>query len=80
MTFAFFGGDEYQERSYRVDEGWLAGARERVESLVDTIVTEDFSPSPSEDCHRCDFLAFCTAGQAYVAEAQDPRRKSQEGD
>jgi len=68
VTFAFFGGDEYAERSYRVDEAWLARARERVESLVDTIVTEDFEPSPSEDCHRCDFLAFCTAGQEYVAD------------
>jgi DNA helicase-2/ATP-dependent DNA helicase PcrA len=69
VTFAFFGGDEYAERSYRVDEAWLARARERVESLVDTIVTEDFEPSPSEDCHRCDFLAFCTAGQAFVSPA-----------
>jgi DNA helicase-2/ATP-dependent DNA helicase PcrA len=79
VTFAFFGGDEYAERSYEVDEAWLAVARDRVESLVDTIVTEDFEPAPSEDCHRCDFLAFCAAGRAYV-ETQDASRKTQERD
>jgi len=67
VTFAFFGGEEYAERSFAVDEAWLAAARIRVEGLVDAIVGEDFEPTPSEDCHRCDFLAFCSAGQAYVA-------------
>jgi DNA helicase-2/ATP-dependent DNA helicase PcrA len=66
VTFAFFGGDEYAERSYEVDEDWLAAARDRIDGLVDLIVTEDYEPTPSEECHRCDFLAFCTAGQAFV--------------
>lgn len=67
VTFAFFGGDGYAERSYEVNEAWLAAARERVEDLVDTIVAEDFRPTPSEECHRCDFLAFCEAGQGFLA-------------
>ena len=66
VTFAYFGGDEYAERSYEVDDAWLAAARDRLEGLVDTIVGEDFEPTPSKDCHRCDFLPFCGAGQAYV--------------
>ena len=66
VTFAFFGGDEYAERSFVVDEAWLAAARDRVEGLVELIVAADLKPTPSDDCHRCDFLAFCAAGQEYV--------------
>jgi RecB family exonuclease len=67
VTFAFFGGDEYAERSYQVDEAWLAGARNRLEGLVAHIVDADFPTTPSGDCHHCDFLTFCEAGTAFVA-------------
>jgi hypothetical protein len=70
VTFAFFGGDEYAERSFGVDETWLAGARERVEGLVDVVVSGAFEPTPSEECHRCDFLAFCDAGKDFVEGAR----------
>jgi DNA helicase-2/ATP-dependent DNA helicase PcrA len=80
VTFAFFGGDEYVERSYEVDEAWLATARDRVEGLVALIVTEDYEPTASEECHRCDFLAFCAAGQEYVAETQVAGPKTQDRD
>lgn len=69
VTFAFFGGDEYAERSFSADDAWLASARRRIEGLVAIIDDEAFEPSPSEQCHRCDFLAFCEAGQAYVHDA-----------
>jgi DNA helicase-2/ATP-dependent DNA helicase PcrA len=80
VSFAFFGGDEYAERSFVVDKAWLAAARDRIDGLVELIVTEDYEPAPSEECHRCDFLAFCAAGQEYLAETQDARRKTQDAD
>ncbi len=72
VTFAFFGGDEYAERSFEADDEWLASARSRVETLVEKIEDEDFAPTPSEQCHRCDFLAFCEAGQAFVKASPSP--------
>ena len=69
VTFAFFGGDQYAERSFEVDEVWLAKARERVEALIDVVVSGAFEPTPSEVCRRCDFLAFCAAGRTFVEEA-----------
>ncbi len=72
VTFAFFGGDEYAERSFEADDAWLQSARRRVEALVKKIEDEDFAPAPSEQCHRCDFLAFCETGQAFVEKVSSP--------
>jgi ATP-dependent DNA helicase UvrD/PcrA len=68
VTFAYFGGDEYDERSYDADQGWIAAARDRVESLAAQVVEAEFPATPSEACRGCDFLPFCDAGQAYVAD------------
>ena len=72
VTFAFFGGDEYAERSFRADDAWMQSARRRVENLVKKIEDKEFAATPSEQCHRCDLLAFCEAGQAFVAKVSSP--------
>lgn len=72
VTFAFFGGDEYAERSFEADDAWLESARSRVEGLVEKIEGDEREPTPSDECHRCDFLAFCEAGQAYVGSVSPP--------
>ena len=66
VTFAFFGGGEYAERSVDVDDAWLAAARERIDDLTQRFARDDFEPTPSVACKRCDFKAFCDAGRAYL--------------
>ena len=72
VTFAFFGGDEYVERSFQADDAWMQSARRRVENLVKKIEDKEFAATPSEQCHRCDFLGFCEAGQSFVAKVSSP--------
>jgi len=66
VTFAFFGGGAYAERSVEVGDDWLAAARERVDGLTGRIERDDFDPTPGEACRRCDFVSFCEAGRAFV--------------
>lgn len=68
VTFAYFGGAEYEERSFDADDHWLAAARERIESLATVVAAGEFAPTPSPACRGCDFLAFCEAGQAFIAD------------
>ncbi len=68
VTFAFFGGGGYAERSIDVDDEWLATARDHVETLSSRIERDEFDPTPSDACHRCDFASFCEAGQAFLQE------------
>jgi DNA helicase-2/ATP-dependent DNA helicase PcrA len=67
VTFAFFGGGEYAEQSVAVDDAWLANARERLHGLTDRFDQDDFDPTPSTACARCDFKTFCGAGRAFLA-------------
>jgi DNA helicase-2/ATP-dependent DNA helicase PcrA len=66
VTFAFFGGGEYAQRSVVVDDDWLRAARERVEDLSGRFERDEFDPTPSDACHRCDFASFCEAGRAFL--------------
>lgn len=66
VTFAFFGRGEYAERSVEVDEPWLAAARERIDSLTQRFALDDFEPTPSDACKRCDFRTFCDAGRSFL--------------
>ena len=66
VTFAFFGGGAYAERSIDVDDAWLAAARERIEDLSGRFERDEFEPTPSGACHRCDFASFCEAGRAFL--------------
>ncbi len=67
VAFAYLGGDEVVEVGEQVDDAWLAAARHRVEKLVATSRGDTFEPEPSPACHRCDFVAFCEPGRAFVA-------------
>jgi DNA helicase-2/ATP-dependent DNA helicase PcrA len=66
VTFAFFGGGEYAQRSIDVDDVWLRAARERVEELSGRFEQDEFEATPSDACHRCDFASFCEAGRAFL--------------
>lgn len=66
VTFAFFGGGAYGERSIDVDDVWLSGARERVKDLSERFERDEFEPTPTEACRRCDFVSFCKAGRAFL--------------
>lgn len=66
VTFAFFGGGAYGERSIDVDDVWLSAARERVEDLSEQFERDEFEPTPSEACRRCDFVSFCKTGRAFL--------------
>jgi DNA helicase-2/ATP-dependent DNA helicase PcrA len=66
VTFAFFGGGEYAERSIDVDEAWLHAARRRIESLSLRFEHDEFEPTPSDACRRCDFISFCDAGRSFL--------------
>ncbi len=68
VTFAFFGGGAFAERSIDVDDDWLAAARERVNGLTGRIERDDFEPTPTDACRRCDFASFCEAGRAFLQE------------
>ncbi len=67
VTFAFFGRGEYAERSVEIDDAWLAAARERIDTLTQRFALDDFEPTPSDACKRCDFRTFCEAGREYLA-------------
>lgn len=66
VTFAFFGGGELAERTVDVDAAWLAEARDRISILAERLANDDYEPTPSEACRRCDFATFCPAGHTYV--------------
>ena len=42
VTFAFFGGGEFAERTVAVDDAWLAAARIRIDELTDRFDRERF--------------------------------------
>lgn len=67
VTFAFFGGGEYAERTVEADDEWLASARERVGSLAGRVMAEMYEPTPSEACKKCDFLHLCEPGRAFLS-------------
>ena len=68
VTFAFFGGGEFAERTATVDDAWLAAARIRIDELTDRFDRGDFEPTPSEACSRCDFKTFCEAGRVFLGD------------
>jgi RecB family exonuclease len=66
-TFAYLGGGALTEKSEDVDDDWMESARERLTEIATGIGSATFEPTPSDACHRCDFLRFCPAGKTYVA-------------
>ena len=67
VTFAFFGGGEFAERTVTVDNAWLAAARTRIDELTQRFDRGHFAPTPSDACRRCDFRTFCEAGRDFLA-------------
>ena len=67
VTFAYLGSGTLEEVAVAVDDDWLAAARDHLESLLDAASGPEYPQSPSEACRQCDFLKFCDAGRAYVA-------------
>jgi DNA helicase-2/ATP-dependent DNA helicase PcrA len=68
VTFAFFGGGVFADRTVEVDASWLAEARTRIDELTDRFNRGDYEPTPSDACGRCDFKTFCEAGRAFLAD------------
>ena len=66
VTFAFFGGGEFSERTVSVDDIWLATARSRIDTLTSRFDRGGFEATPSETCRRCDFKTFCDAGREFL--------------
>jgi DNA helicase II / ATP-dependent DNA helicase PcrA len=65
-SFVYLGGSEPVTRSHEVDDAWMDHATTAVSGLVESIGRGDWSATPSDACHRCDFLRFCEDGQSYV--------------
>jgi RecB family exonuclease len=65
VTFAYLGA-ALEERSARVDESWLEAAHHHLKELIGAIAAGRFEPTPSDACHRCDFLRFCPEGRTYT--------------
>lgn len=66
VTFAFFGGGEFAERSVTVDDAWLDSARQRIDDLAGRVDRSEAEPTPSAACRRCDFSSFCDAGREFL--------------
>ncbi len=69
VTFAYLG-DGLVEVTEQADDEWVAEARQRIDLINKGIAQEVFDPIPSEACAYCDFLTFCEAGRAFMAEAE----------
>jgi DNA helicase-2/ATP-dependent DNA helicase PcrA len=67
VTFAFLGGGILEEVSVATSPEWLSGARAHLEKLLLQAAGPEFPQTPSDACHGCDFLRFCSAGLAYTA-------------
>ncbi|HSM44780.1 MAG TPA: PD-(D/E)XK nuclease family protein, partial [Acidimicrobiia bacterium] len=66
VTFAYLGGG-LDEETARADREWIDSAQSHLVDLTDAIASGEFSESPGEWCHHCDFLQFCAPGQQEVA-------------
>jgi DNA helicase-2/ATP-dependent DNA helicase PcrA len=67
VTFAYLGGG-LTEETFRANQDWLSEARRSLRELAEGIRSEKWDPAPGEWCQNCDFLRFCPAGRAQVAE------------
>jgi len=65
VAFAYLG-DGLDVVTERVDESWLGGAHEHLESLTGAILEGEFVETPSPQCQWCDFLVFCPPGRAFL--------------
>ncbi|MBT8198459.1 MAG: ATP-dependent helicase, partial [Acidimicrobiia bacterium] len=66
VTFAYFGGGSLSEETELATGEWRDEARLHLSSLVERATGGDYEPTPSEQCHRCDFLTFCEEGRRFT--------------
>ena len=66
VTFAYFGGEGYEEATVSVDDAWIDSARSHVEELMTAAAAGPFEASPSPACRYCDFLHLCDAGKEQL--------------
>jgi RecB family exonuclease len=71
VTFAYLGSDPVEEVRHAVTDEWLETASQRISELAQAARGDDFLPTPSPQCGRCDFLSFCEAGTAWLAEQSE---------
>jgi DNA helicase-2/ATP-dependent DNA helicase PcrA len=67
LTYFYLTSDEIRSRP----AGDPEETRMRVKDALSRIAEGEFDPTPGEQCHWCDFLAFCAAGRAYVEQPRD---------
>jgi DNA helicase-2/ATP-dependent DNA helicase PcrA len=67
LTYFYLASDEVRSRP----AGDPEETRMRVKDALSRIAEGEFDPTPGEQCHWCDFLAFCAAGRAYVEQPRD---------
>jgi DNA helicase-2/ATP-dependent DNA helicase PcrA len=66
LTLTYFYLAESREVSRPA--GNPAATRSRVVDVLAGITERQFEPRPGDQCRWCDFLSFCEAGRAYLAE------------
>jgi DNA helicase-2/ATP-dependent DNA helicase PcrA len=66
VTFAYLGGG-LEEVSAQADAAWVDDAKAHIIELTNAIDDGEFTESPGEWCHHCDFLQFCGPGQTEVS-------------
>ena len=65
LTYFYLASGEEASRP----AGDPAEIRARVAEALRGIAAREFTPTPSPQCHWCDFLSFCDPGRAYVGTA-----------
>ncbi len=68
VTFAYFGGDQAEELSERVDQTWMETARQHLSDLMRGADNGPYDPDPGDVCRFCDFSRFCETGTEWIEE------------
>ncbi len=63
LTYYYLAADRESTRP----AGPVEELRERLRGFLQGIGERRFGPTPGDFCRRCDFLSFCSAGEAFVA-------------
>ena len=68
VTIAYLGGGRLREvpSAEPVDRAWLASSRTRLEGMARSIVDQQWDPTPSPECSKCDFYSLCPEGKTFI--------------
>ncbi len=67
VTFVYLGSDPVEAVVHDVTDEWLDVASVRIADLAHAAKGDEFPPTPSTGCGRCDFRSFCEVGSAWWA-------------